>query len=240
MRSGFLTAQIKLFLLLLLLLSTGATSRSGAASWTEAGVWPYRQSPKSCPPTQTLWKLLQRFHRARRASAPCRSGRSCPSSWSAPPTRCSSLPPCSNRSPPSWLLCPRERRESSRGRRPTRGRTVQVRVQACWLNSRCLNLFCFVVFVCDAHICRLQPSALKALKIQFVNLRRLLFFFSFFCCCCPASIDVSQVVPIRVTGKEGGSLRAKRNASPQRIYQSGADDITLHLMRFVPTSLFIW
>ncbi|XP_042285262.1 rho guanine nucleotide exchange factor 18a [Thunnus maccoyii] len=35
-----------------------------------------------------------------------------------------------------------------------------------------------------------------------------------------ASIDVSQVLPIRVTGKEGGSLRAKRTASPQRIYQS--------------------
>ncbi|XP_029930952.1 rho guanine nucleotide exchange factor 18a [Myripristis murdjan] len=35
-----------------------------------------------------------------------------------------------------------------------------------------------------------------------------------------ASIDMSQVVPIRVTGKEGGSLRAKRTASPQRIYQS--------------------
>ncbi|TMS10275.1 Rho guanine nucleotide exchange factor 18 [Larimichthys crocea] len=36
-----------------------------------------------------------------------------------------------------------------------------------------------------------------------------------------ANIDVNQVVPIRVTGKEGGSLRARRNASPQRIYQSG-------------------
>ncbi|XP_068604958.1 rho guanine nucleotide exchange factor 18a [Brachionichthys hirsutus] len=36
-----------------------------------------------------------------------------------------------------------------------------------------------------------------------------------------ASLDVSQVVPIRATGKEGGSLRAKRNKSPQRIYQSG-------------------
>ncbi|XP_040000244.1 rho guanine nucleotide exchange factor 18a isoform X2 [Xiphias gladius] len=35
-----------------------------------------------------------------------------------------------------------------------------------------------------------------------------------------ASIDMNQVLPIRVTGKEGGSLRAKRNASPQRIYQS--------------------
>ncbi|KAM7400321.1 hypothetical protein PAMA_004830 [Pampus argenteus] len=35
-----------------------------------------------------------------------------------------------------------------------------------------------------------------------------------------ASIDVSQVLPIRVMGKEGGSLRAKRAASPQRIYQS--------------------
>ncbi|XP_040911816.1 rho guanine nucleotide exchange factor 18a isoform X2 [Toxotes jaculatrix] len=34
-----------------------------------------------------------------------------------------------------------------------------------------------------------------------------------------ASIDVNQVLPIRVTGKEGGSLRAKRNKSPQRIYQ---------------------
>ncbi|XP_070701663.1 rho guanine nucleotide exchange factor 18a [Pempheris klunzingeri] len=37
-----------------------------------------------------------------------------------------------------------------------------------------------------------------------------------------ASIDVNQVLPIRVSGKEGGSLRVKRNASPQRIYQSGA------------------
>lgn len=37
-----------------------------------------------------------------------------------------------------------------------------------------------------------------------------------------AGIDVSQVLPIRVAGKEGGSLRAKRNNSPQRIYQSGA------------------
>lgn len=37
---------------------------------------------------------------------------------------------------------------------------------------------------------------------------------------CAASIDVSQLVPIRATGKEGGSLRAKRNSSPQRI-QSG-------------------
>ncbi|KAF0046751.1 hypothetical protein F2P81_000384 [Scophthalmus maximus] len=35
-----------------------------------------------------------------------------------------------------------------------------------------------------------------------------------------ASIDVNQVLPIRVTGKEGGSLRATRNGSPQRIYQS--------------------
>ncbi|CAB1460313.1 unnamed protein product [Pleuronectes platessa] len=35
-----------------------------------------------------------------------------------------------------------------------------------------------------------------------------------------ASIDVSQLLPIRVAGKEGGSMRAQRNASPQRIYQS--------------------
>nr|XP_019968023.1 PREDICTED: rho guanine nucleotide exchange factor 18-like isoform X1 [Paralichthys olivaceus]XP_019968031.1 PREDICTED: rho guanine nucleotide exchange factor 18-like isoform X1 [Paralichthys olivaceus]XP_019968038.1 PREDICTED: rho guanine nucleotide exchange factor 18-like isoform X1 [Paralichthys olivaceus]XP_019968046.1 PREDICTED: rho guanine nucleotide exchange factor 18-like isoform X1 [Paralichthys olivaceus] len=35
-----------------------------------------------------------------------------------------------------------------------------------------------------------------------------------------ASIDVNQVLPIRVTGKEGGSMRAMRTASPQRIYQS--------------------
>ncbi|XP_056148526.1 rho guanine nucleotide exchange factor 18a [Lampris incognitus] len=35
-----------------------------------------------------------------------------------------------------------------------------------------------------------------------------------------ASIDMSQVVPIRVTGKEGGSLRARRTASPQRIYHT--------------------
>ncbi|KAG7276361.1 hypothetical protein CRUP_014393 [Coryphaenoides rupestris] len=32
-----------------------------------------------------------------------------------------------------------------------------------------------------------------------------------------ASIDMSQVVPIKTTGKEGGSLRAKKGASPQRI-----------------------
>lgn len=38
---------------------------------------------------------------------------------------------------------------------------------------------------------------------------------------CSASIDVSQVVPIRVTDKGGGSLRAKRNASPSRIYNPG-------------------
>lgn len=36
-----------------------------------------------------------------------------------------------------------------------------------------------------------------------------------------ANIDVSQVLPIRVTGKEGGSLRAKRTASPQTIHHSG-------------------
>ncbi|XP_059199900.1 rho guanine nucleotide exchange factor 18a [Centropristis striata] len=36
-----------------------------------------------------------------------------------------------------------------------------------------------------------------------------------------ASIDVNQVLPIRVTGKEGGSLRSQRKASPQRIYQPG-------------------
>ncbi|KAM6989319.1 rho guanine nucleotide exchange factor 18a [Tautogolabrus adspersus] len=37
-----------------------------------------------------------------------------------------------------------------------------------------------------------------------------------------ASIDVNQVLPIRVTGKEGGSMRASRNASPQKAHQSGA------------------
>ncbi|XP_026230322.1 rho guanine nucleotide exchange factor 18a [Anabas testudineus] len=35
-----------------------------------------------------------------------------------------------------------------------------------------------------------------------------------------ASIDVNQVVPIRVTGKEGGSLRSTKHTSPPRIYQS--------------------
>ncbi|XP_067330449.1 rho guanine nucleotide exchange factor 18a isoform X2 [Channa argus] len=35
-----------------------------------------------------------------------------------------------------------------------------------------------------------------------------------------ASIDVNQVLPIRVTGKEGGSLRSTRNPSPHRIYGS--------------------
>ncbi|KAK0138478.1 Rho guanine nucleotide exchange factor 18 [Merluccius polli] len=33
-----------------------------------------------------------------------------------------------------------------------------------------------------------------------------------------ASIDMSLVVPIKMTGKEGGSLRAKKSASPQRIH----------------------
>ncbi|XP_068427487.1 rho guanine nucleotide exchange factor 18a isoform X2 [Clinocottus analis] len=37
-----------------------------------------------------------------------------------------------------------------------------------------------------------------------------------------ASIDVNQVLPIRVTGKEGGSLRAKSSNRPPRAYQSGA------------------
>ncbi|CDQ85018.1 unnamed protein product [Oncorhynchus mykiss] len=36
-----------------------------------------------------------------------------------------------------------------------------------------------------------------------------------------ASIDMSQVVPIRVTRKEGGSLRGKRTVSPHRSYQTG-------------------
>lgn len=35
-----------------------------------------------------------------------------------------------------------------------------------------------------------------------------------------ASIDVNQVLPIRVTGKEGGSLRARRTSSPPRICHS--------------------
>ncbi|KAM6948376.1 rho guanine nucleotide exchange factor 18a [Aplochiton taeniatus] len=35
-----------------------------------------------------------------------------------------------------------------------------------------------------------------------------------------ASIDMSQVLPIRVTGKEGGSLRAKRTTSPKDIQPS--------------------
>ncbi|XP_034008832.1 rho guanine nucleotide exchange factor 18-like [Trematomus bernacchii] len=40
-----------------------------------------------------------------------------------------------------------------------------------------------------------------------------------------ASIDVSQMLPIRVMGNETSSLRAKRTGSPQiRIYQSGAFD----------------
>ncbi|XP_034064869.1 rho guanine nucleotide exchange factor 18-like isoform X2 [Gymnodraco acuticeps] len=40
-----------------------------------------------------------------------------------------------------------------------------------------------------------------------------------------ASIDVSQMMPIRVMGNETSSLRAKRTGSPQiRIYQSGAFD----------------
>ncbi|CAJ1072685.1 rho guanine nucleotide exchange factor 18a [Xyrichtys novacula] len=39
-----------------------------------------------------------------------------------------------------------------------------------------------------------------------------------------ASIDMNQVVPIRVTGKEGGSMRAKRNASPHKNRHSGASN----------------
>lgn len=39
----------------------------------------------------------------------------------------------------------------------------------------------------------------------------------------PANIDVNQVVPIRVMGKEGGSMRAKRSGSPQKVYQSGTE-----------------
>ncbi|XP_055057581.2 rho guanine nucleotide exchange factor 18a isoform X1 [Misgurnus anguillicaudatus] len=39
-----------------------------------------------------------------------------------------------------------------------------------------------------------------------------------------AGIEVSQVVPIRVTGKEGGSLRAMRSKSPQRL----APDMFIH------------
>ncbi|XP_020784826.2 rho guanine nucleotide exchange factor 18a [Boleophthalmus pectinirostris] len=35
-----------------------------------------------------------------------------------------------------------------------------------------------------------------------------------------ANIDVREVVPIRVTGKEGGSLRSQRTSSPQRIHQN--------------------
>ncbi|XP_024129447.1 rho guanine nucleotide exchange factor 18a [Oryzias melastigma] len=34
---------------------------------------------------------------------------------------------------------------------------------------------------------------------------------------CPATIEFNEVLPIRTTGKEGGSLRAERNSSPQRI-----------------------
>lgn len=37
----------------------------------------------------------------------------------------------------------------------------------------------------------------------------------------PASIDVNQVVPIRMTGKEGGSLTSRRKSPPPGIYQPG-------------------
>lgn len=37
----------------------------------------------------------------------------------------------------------------------------------------------------------------------------------------PASIDVNQVLPIRITGKEGGSLRSTKNTSPPSINQPG-------------------
>uniref|UniRef100_I3KQN2 Rho/rac guanine nucleotide exchange factor (GEF) 18a n=1 Tax=Oreochromis niloticus TaxID=8128 RepID=I3KQN2_ORENI len=36
-----------------------------------------------------------------------------------------------------------------------------------------------------------------------------------------ASIDLSEVAPIQVTGKEGGSLRSQRKTSPQRIINTG-------------------
>lgn len=39
-----------------------------------------------------------------------------------------------------------------------------------------------------------------------------------------ANIDVNQVLPIRVNGKEGGSMRAKRTDSPQKRPQSGASN----------------
>ncbi|XP_034559484.1 rho guanine nucleotide exchange factor 18a [Notolabrus celidotus] len=40
-----------------------------------------------------------------------------------------------------------------------------------------------------------------------------------------ASIDVNQVLPIRVTGRDGGSMRSKRNASPQKTHHSGASNL---------------
>ncbi|CAG07193.1 unnamed protein product [Tetraodon nigroviridis] len=45
--------------------------------------------------------------------------------------------------------------------------------------------------------------------------------------CAAASIDVSKLVPIRAAEKEDGSLRAKRNPSPQRI-QSGRCQVHRH------------
>lgn len=35
-----------------------------------------------------------------------------------------------------------------------------------------------------------------------------------------ANIDVREVVPIRVSGKEGGSLKSHRTSSPQRIHKT--------------------
>ncbi|XP_020490917.2 rho guanine nucleotide exchange factor 18a isoform X1 [Labrus bergylta] len=49
-----------------------------------------------------------------------------------------------------------------------------------------------------------------------------------------ASIDVNQVLPIRVTGKEGGSMRTRRNASPQKAQKhSGAVNLpgSVHNMK---------
>lgn len=72
-------------------------------------------------------KCLQRFHRARRAWPRCRPSPSCPSNWSAPPTRFINLLPYSSRSPPNWQHCPRGRTKASKGRLPTREPTAQVR-----------------------------------------------------------------------------------------------------------------
>ncbi|XP_041658257.1 rho guanine nucleotide exchange factor 18a [Cheilinus undulatus] len=53
-----------------------------------------------------------------------------------------------------------------------------------------------------------------------------------------ANIDVNQVLPIRVNGKEGGSMRAKRTASPQKRHQSVASNLPASVQSMRSTQSF--